>query len=96
MKPFEGNRDPHSGSLNSGKTSRHGSSDTLEVHLFPCPDLLEWANKTSLFTKQFHVNRIVRFPTLVRSLDRLSDLYLLVVVLLLHLLDNLCMALNGV
>ena len=34
-----------------GKSSRQDRSDPLEVHLLPCPDLLEWANKTSLFAK---------------------------------------------
>ena len=77
-----------------GKPSRHGRSGPLKVHLLPCPDLLKWANKTSLFSKQFLVHRIVRFPTLQRSLDRLSDLYLVVFVPLIQLLDNLCMSLN--
>ena len=77
-----------------GKPSRHGSSGPLEVHLLPCPDLLEWVNKTSLFTKQFHVYLIVRFLTLQRSLDRLSVLYLVVLVPLIQILDNLCMTLN--
>ena len=46
------------------------------------------------FAKQFHVHHIVRFPTLQRSLGRLSVLYLVVLVPLLQLIDNLCMELN--
>ena len=34
-----------------GKPSRHGRCDPLEAHLLPCPDLLEWTNKSSLFDK---------------------------------------------
>ena len=43
---------------------------------------------------KLHVHWIVWFPTLQRSLDRLSALYLVIHASLLQLLDNLCMALN--
>ncbi len=40
-----------------GKPSRHVRSGPLEVHLLPCPHLLEWVDnlKTRFFVKPFHV-----------------------------------------
>ena len=51
----------------------------LEVHILPCPDLLQWSNKTCLFAKHLH---------------RLSTLYLVILVPLLQLLNNLCKTVN--
>ncbi len=61
-----------------GKTSRHGSSDPLYVHLVSGPDNLEWSiiRHTSLFAEILHDDDIARCPTFQGSLGHLSG-YLL-------------------
>jgi len=57
-----------------GKTSRHGSSGPLHVHLVSGPDNLEWSSirHTSLFAEIVHDDGIVRCPTFQGSLGHLS------------------------
>jgi hypothetical protein len=82
-----------------GNPFRHGISVPLQVHLLSFPDSLEWTcepivRRASLFVKLFHVDVVVRLPTLQWSLHHLSSLYLVVVVPLLLFLDNLNITLN--
>ena len=53
-----------------GKSSRHGSSGPLHVHLFSGPDNVEWSiiRRTSPVAKTFHVDGITTLPTLQTSL----------------------------
>jgi hypothetical protein len=52
-----------------GNPIRHGISVPLQVHLLSFPDSLEWTcesivRRASLFVKLFHVDVVVRLPTL--------------------------------
>ena len=57
-----------------GKTSRHGSSGPLHVHLVSGPDNLEWSSirHTSRCAEILDVDGIVRCPTFQGSLGHLS------------------------